>query len=116
MPFNKLKLAAMTATDEEYLCLEGIAERLEVTKRTIERLTEKFAKKLKKSRRRCGRKIVYLWSDILKCAKIYARVENENVPSRTIQRAYTKQRIKELEAENERLKDEVDIRLNSERY
>jgi hypothetical protein len=106
MPYNKLRLAAMMATDEEYIDTETIAERCEVHKRTIERLFEVFAKKLKKSRRRSGRKIVYLWSDVLHCAKIHKGIESEGTPSVAIKRAYTKQRIKELEAEVERLTQE----------
>ena len=108
MPFNKLKLVAMTTTDEEYLCLDEIAERCEVHKRTVERVIEKFRKKLKHWRRR-GKTKEYLWSDVLKYAKIHAGIEKENVPSGAIQRAYTKQRINELEAEVERLKNELNV-------
>jgi len=114
MPFNKLKLAEMTATNEEYLDIGSIAERLGVVNRTIERLLEVFAKKLKKSKRRSGRKILYLWSDILKCAKIHTGVETESVPSVAIKKAYTLQRVKELEAEVERLTQEKSNQLNSE--
>ena len=74
MPFNKLKLATMTAESEEYLDIGSIAKRLEVVNRTIERLIEEFAKKLKKSRRRSGRKILYLWADILWCAKVHTKI------------------------------------------
>ena len=109
MPFEKLSLAAMTATSDEYVCTEGIAERFDVSKRTIERLIERFAKKLRKSRRRRGRTIEYLWSDVLQCAKTYTGIiEKENVPSVAIKKAYTKQRVKELEAEVERLKKEIE--------
>jgi len=114
MPFNKLKLAEMTAESEEYLDIGSIAKRLEVVNRTIERLIEKFAKKLKKSRRRQGRKILYLWSDVLQCAKIHTRVEIESIPSVAIKKAYTKQRVRELQAEVERLKHEKSNQLKSE--
>jgi len=110
MPFNKMKLAEMTATSEEYIDNNEIAERLEVTKRTVERLIEVYAKKLKKSKQRQGRKILYRWADILRCAKIHTGIEKENIPSVAIERAYTKQRVMELEAEVERLR-EVYIRL-----
>jgi transposase len=103
MPFDKLRIAAMTAEDEEYIDIETIAERFGVTKRTVERLIENFKKKLKKSRWRRGRKIAYLWSDVLKCARIHTKIETEGTPSGAIKRAYTKQRIRELEAEVERL-------------
>ena len=106
MPYNKLKLAEMTAESEEYLDIDSIAERLEVVNRTIERLIEVYAKKLKKSKRRSGHKILYQWADILKCAKIHKGIEGEGVPARAIEKAYTKQRVKELEAEIERLKNE----------
>ena len=106
MPFNKLKLAEMTADSEEYLDIDSIAERLEVVNRTIERLIEVFAKKLKKSKRRSGHKILYLWSDILQCAKIHMKIEREGTPSVAITRPYMEQRVKELEAEIERLKKE----------
>ena len=107
MPFDKLSLAAMTATDEEFIDKVEIANRLAVTERTVERLIEKFRRKLRKHSRRQGRKIAYLWSDVLKYAKIYAGIERENVPSAAIMRAYSKQRIKELESEIERLKNNV---------
>ena len=106
MPYNKTKLAEMTATNEEYIDIDGIAERLDVVNRTVERLIERYAKKLKKSRKRSGRKILYLWSEILKYAKIYNKVEKEDIPSVAIKRAYTKQRVQELEAEVERLQEE----------
>jgi len=73
MPFNKLKLSEMTAVNEEYLDIGCIAERCEVSNRTIERLIEEFTKNLKKSRRRSGRKILYLWVDILWCAKVHTK-------------------------------------------
>jgi hypothetical protein len=103
MPYNKLELAAMTATSDELLDIEGIAKRLEVDNRTVERLIEKYAKKLKKSRWRRGRKIMYQWADILRCAKLHTGIEKEDAPSVAIMRAFTKQRVKELEAEVERL-------------
>ena len=109
MPYSKVKLAEMTATGEEYIDIDGIAERFGVVPRTVERLIEVYAKKLKKSRKRQGRKILYKWADLLKYAKIYNKVENDDTPSVAIKRAYTKQRVKELEAENERLKKEVDM-------
>jgi len=90
MPYNKLSLAEMMAESEEYLDIGSIAERLGVVNRTIERLFEVFAKKLKKSRRRSGRNFVYLWSDVLQCAKIHTRIESEATPSVAIKRAYTK--------------------------
>ena len=65
-----------------------------------------FAKKLKKSKRRSGYKILYLWSDILRCAKIHMKIEREGTSSVAITRPYTEQRVKELEAEIERLKKE----------
>jgi hypothetical protein len=108
MPFDKLKLADMTATSDEYIDIEGIAERCDVCKRTAERLIEKYAKKLKKSRQRQGRKILYLWSDILYYAKVHMEIEKENAPSGAIQRAYRKQMIKDRDAEIERLKDEIE--------
>ena len=106
MPYNKTRLAEMTATSEEYVDIDGIAERLDVVNRTVERLVERYAKKLKKSRKRHGRKILYLWSDILKYVKIHTGIEREGIPSVAIKRAYTKQRVKELEAEVERLRGE----------
>jgi transposase-like protein len=109
MPYNKSSLAAMTATSEEYIDIEDAVQRLKVSKRTVERLVEEYAKKLKKSRRSHGRKILYQWADVLQCAKIHTGIEKENVPSVAIRRAYTKQYAKELEAENERLKNEVDV-------
>jgi len=74
MPFNKEKLAEMTAESEEYLDIGSIAERLGVVNRTIERLIEEYAKKLKKSKRRRGRKVLYLWADILWCAKVHTKI------------------------------------------
>ena len=114
MPYNKLSLAEMMAESEEYLDIGNIAERLGVVNRTIERLIEVFAKKLKKSRRRQGHKIVYQWADVLECAKVHMKIESEGTPSAAITRAYTKQRIKELEAEVERLKQEKNSQLKSE--
>ena len=96
----------MTVEDEEYLDTGSLAERLEVCSRTIERLIDDYAKKLKRSRRRQGHKIVYLWSEVLHCAKLHTGIETENAPSVAVKRAYTKQRIKELEAEVERLRQE----------
>jgi len=113
MPFNKLSVAAMTAESVEYLDLDNLAERLEVSNRTIERLIKVFAKKLKKNRRRRGRTMEYLWSDILKCAKLYLGIETESTPSIAVKRGYTKQRVKELEAEVDRLTQENN-RLQSE--
>ena len=108
MPYNKEKLATMTATCEEYVDIDEIAERLEVVNRTVERLIERYAKKLMKSRKRQSRKILHLWADILKYAKIHTGIDREGIPSVAIKRAYTKQRIKELELENERLRKELD--------
>ena len=105
MPYNKLKIAAMTATSEEFIDKNEIAKRLELHKRTVERLIERYQKRLKNRQRR-SRKIVYLWADILKCAKIYLGIKKENIPSVAIKKAFTKQRIKELELENERLRNE----------
>ena len=112
MPFDEVKLAAMTAKSEEYVGKEEIAEQFGVTKRTVERLIEKFSKRLKKSRRRQGRRIEYRWADVLRCARIHTGIERESVPSVTIRTAYTKQRVKELEAEVERFKNEMDILLS----
>ena len=106
MPFDPTKLAAMTAESEEYLDLDNLAERLGVSSRTVERLVEAFSKKLKRSRRRRGHRMFYLWSEVLHCAKLHTGVETENAPSVTIRKRYTKQRIKELEAELERLRQE----------
>jgi len=106
MPFDKLSLAGMTAVNEEYLDIGSIAERFTVHNRTIKRLIEEFAKKLKRHRRRRGREFLYLWSDILKCAKIHLGIEQDEVPSVTIKKAFTKQRVKELEAVVERLSRE----------
>lgn len=78
MPYNKLSLSEITVESEEYLDIDSIAERLEVSNRTIERLIEEFAKKLKKSRRRRGRKIVYLWTDVLESAKVHTKTDNKN--------------------------------------
>ena len=78
MPYNKLSLSEITVENEEYLDIDSIAERLEVSNRTIERLIEEFAKKLKKSRRRRGRKIVYLWTDVLESAKVHTKTDNKN--------------------------------------
>ena len=114
MPFDIESLSAMTAESEEYLDIDSIAERLGVSSRTIERLIERFARKLKKSRRRQSRKILYRWADVLKYAKIHTGIEKENAPSVAIERPYTKQRVKELEAEVERLTQENN-QLNSER-
>lgn len=114
MPFDKLKLAAMTVTDEEHVSIEEIAERLDVHLRTVERLIEKHRKKLKNWRRQ-GHKKLYLWSDVLKCAKIHKEIECDDTPSVAVKRAYTRQRIKELEAEVERLTDEKNNQLNSKR-
>ena len=114
MPFDIESLSAMTAEGEEYLDIDSIAKRLGVSSRTVERVIERFARKLKKSKRRQSRKILYRWSDVLKCAKIHTEIESENVPSGAIKRAYTKQRVKELEAEVERLTQENN-QLNSER-
>ena len=108
MPYNKLKLAAMTATENEYIDKETIAERLGVTLRTVERLLEEYARELKKSRCRHGRKMKYLWADVLRHAKFHTGIEKENNPSVTIKRAYTKQRVQELEAEVARLKKELE--------
>ena len=112
MPYNKSSLAEMTVSDE-FLDKEELAERLAVDKRTVERLIKKYAKKLKKSKRRRGRKIEYLWSDILMCARLHTGIEKKIIPSVSIERAYTKQRVKELEAEIERLTQERDSQLNS---
>jgi DNA-binding transcriptional ArsR family regulator len=98
---------------EEFVDIDTIAERFGVHHRTIERLIEEYARKLKKSRRRQGRKILYRWADILKVAKHHTGVEKEHIPSRAIKRAYTKQRIKELEAEVALLTQERDNRLKS---
>ena len=76
MPYNKSKLAEMTAEREEYLDIGSIAERLEVSQREIERLIEEFSKILKKSRRRSGRKFLYLWADILWYAKAHTKTIN----------------------------------------
>jgi transposase-like protein len=105
MPFNKLSLAEMTAECEEYVDIGTIAERLGVHNRTVERLIEEFRKKLKRWRRR-GRTIEYLWADVLECAKVHMKIENDGTPSVAIKRTYTKQRIKELESEVERLTQE----------
>ena len=114
MPYDKLKLAEMTATNEEYIDKSEIAERLGVTKRTVERLIEEYARKLRKSRRRQGRKMIYLWADILRYAKIHTGIEKENIPSPSIKKAYTKQRIQELEAENKRLRESLDCQQTAE--
>ena len=106
MPFDPTKLAAMTAESEEYLDLDSLAERLGVVNRTIERLIEDYAKKLKRSRRRRGHKMFYLWSEVLHCAKLHVGIEKEHVPSGAVKQAYTKQRIRELEAEVEHLTQE----------
>ena len=106
MPYDKMKLAEMTATGEEYIGYDDIAKRLGVVNRTVERLIEVYAKKLKESRRWQGRKILYLWTDILKYAKIHNKIEKEDIPSVAIKRAFTKQRGKELETEVKRLKEE----------
>ena len=115
MPFDIESLSAMTAEGEEYLDIDSIVKRLGVSSRTIERVIEKFARKLKKSRRWRGRKFEYIWSDVLKYAKIHTGIESENVPSDAIERTYTKQRVKELEAEVKRLTRERGSQLNSER-
>jgi uncharacterized protein YceH (UPF0502 family) len=107
MPYNELELSAMTATCEEYIDIGDVAMRLHVDKRTAERLIEEYAKKLKKSRKWQGRKFLYLWADVLHCAKIHVGIENEGVPSASNTKAYMKQRIEELEAEVERLKKET---------
>jgi len=107
MPFNKPHLAAMTVTSEEYIDKDEIAKRLNVVGRTVERLIERYKKRLTKNGRRSGRKNLYLWADILKYAKDYIGIEKENVPSGAIKKAYTKQRLKELEEENARLRQEV---------
>ena len=111
MPFDKLKLSTMTAS-EEYVSIDEIAIRLGVTERTVERLTERFRKKLKASRRKRGRKIEYRWSDVLRCAKIYTGIEA--VLSGASRTAHAKQRVQELEAEIERLRQEIDV-LQSEK-
>ena len=107
MPFDKLKLSAMTVENEEFVDKKEIAERLGVTIRTFERLTERFRKKLKNSRRRCGRKIVYRWADVLQCVKIHIGIEK--VPTVAVRTACTKQRVQELEMEVERLRNKIDI-------
>lgn len=114
MPYNELKLAELTTTCEEYIDKDEIAKRLGVVKRTVERLIEAYRKKLKHWRRR-GKVLEYLWSDILKCAKIHKGIENENVPSVAIKRACMKQRIKDHVAEAVRLINENDNQLNSKR-
>ena len=106
MPYNRVKLAEMTATNEEYVDIGEIARRLGVVNRTVERLIERYARRLKKSRKRQGRKILYIWADILKCAKIYNRIEREDVPSVAIKRAYTRQMVQKLEADVKRLQEE----------
>ena len=108
MSYNKSRLAAMTAESEEFISKDEIARRFGVTKRTVERLIERYARKLKKSRRRQGRKILYLWAKVLWCAKLYTKIEKENIPSPSIKREFTKQRVRELEAENERLRIELE--------
>ena len=109
MPFDEEKLATLTATSEEHLDKEEIAERLGVTIRTVERLIEAFAKPLKRNRRRKSRKWLYLWADVLYCARIHTGLEKEYVPSAAIRKAYTKQRAHELEAEIERLKKMIPL-------
>jgi hypothetical protein len=71
----------MSATNDELIDIESIAERFRVDKRTVERLIEKYAKKLTKNRRSQSRKILYRWADVLMCAKIHTgvEVEKENV-------------------------------------
>jgi len=104
MPYNRVKLAEMTTTNDEYLDLDEIAKRLEVTKRTIERLVEEYAKKLKRSKRRNGRKFLYLWADMLMCAKIHTKLERDKTPSPSIKKQYMKlQQIEEMKRENARL-------------
>lgn len=105
MPFDRASLAAMVVEDDEYVNKEQIAERLGVTPRTVERLIEANTKTLKKYRRRKGRKVIYLWSEVLRCAKIHVGIEKVNGPSLSMKRACTKQRILELEDEVKRLRE-----------
>jgi hypothetical protein len=107
MPYEKVGLATMVATSDEYVNKEEIAQRLNVHNRTVERLFERYMKKLKKSRRRRGRKIEYLWSDVLECAKIHTGIEKDKTPSTSIRKLFKKQQyLQELEVENEKLKVE----------
>ena len=98
-------LVLTTVEGDEYVDKDVIARRLGISTRSVERLIEKNGKKLKKSKRRCGRKILYLWTDILMCFE-QERVKKEHRPSKAIQRAYTKQCVQELKAENDRLRKE----------
>ena len=109
MPYSKTFLV-LTTEGDEYIDKDEIGKRLGVTMRTVERLIKKYVKKLKKYRRKYGRKFLYLWAEILICAKLHKGVERENIPSTAIKRAYMKQRAQELESENKRLKEEHDDR------
>jgi len=101
MKLNKEKLAAMTATSEELVDKTEIAERFGVSKRTVERLIEANARILRKSRRRQGRKMMYPWSDVLKCARIHTGIEQESISSTAIKKAYTKQQVRMSKAEKQ---------------
>ena len=95
MPFDKVRLADMMAANDEYIDIDEIARRLGVVKRTVERLLEVYARKLKKSRRRQGRKFLYHWADILWYAKVHSGVEKENIPAIRNKRQNTNEQLKE---------------------
>ena len=105
MPFNKADILCMSTDTEEYLSVEEIAGRFGVSERTIDRVIEKYAKKLKKNQRREGRKKLYFWPDVLKCVKLHKGLAKEETPSVTIKKKHTKQRLAELEKENAQLRE-----------
>ena len=113
MPFNKEKLAAMTATNVEYLDSEGIAIRLGVTNRTVEQMFERYAKRVRIDRVLYCNVWLYRWSDVLECAKIHTGITKEHIPTKKLidQQQHIhglKKHIHKLESDNEYLKDTID--------
>jgi regulator of replication initiation timing len=106
MPFNREELAEMTATREEYVDNEGIAKRLGVSNRTVERLIERYEKSVRIHKVWYGSVLLYRWCDVLECAKIHAEITKEYVPSK---RLFTQQQhLQKLKDGNEYLKDVIE--------
>ena len=103
MPFNKANILCLSNETAEYVNKEQIAAMFRVTLRTVERLIEEYNKKLKKNRCWKGNRYEYYWPDVLLCVKLHMGIAQENIPSTTIKKAYTKQRIIELEKQLEEL-------------
>jgi len=104
MPFNKADILCMSNELAEYVNKEQIVTQFGVKMRTVERLIEEYNKKIKKNRRWRGNRYEYYWPNVLWCVKLHTGIAQENIPSTTIKKKYTKQRIIELEEQLEELK------------